>query len=277
MRRILLLIGFLCFGVALSGQPIISFYLDSGGEISRGRPFASIEESHELLIKGASNAPVRVEKRFNSQGNIVYQRTKSRAGGTVSETKWEYIDGQKFARKHHRYFVNIIGWREDEVIITYCQNNHKPEKIEVKKEGKLFQYATITTDSLNRIESVKVFLANGPQIFTERLRYLHSNNMIRVFVYKANEQFYGSWAYPLDPTKEFHTESMNRVYYPNGDIKIETLATTSKTEQAYYYEYEYDAQGNWIEKETYQVSLGRNNRIRNKKLEHRITRTITYQ
>ena len=67
------------------------------------------------------------------------------------------------------------------------------------------------------------------------------------------------------------------MFYPNGDVRIETLPDASKGDQGYYYEYDYDSQGNWITKETYQVKLGKDNKVSKKKLEHRITRKITYQ
>ena len=57
---------------------------------------------------------------------------------------------------------------------------------------------------------------------------------------------------------------------------VETLTHAVKGDQAYYYEYQYDNDNNWVVKETYQVKLGRNNKIRNKKLENRVTRKITY-
>jgi hypothetical protein len=171
----------------------------------------------------------------------------------------------------------MIGWREEIVKIEYNPETQVPEKITVEREGKLLQRATVEIDTMGKIEMVQVFNSSGAYSFIEKLIYLQSANIIRVLVYRPNNQFYGTWSYPIDPNKEFNVSAVSQEKYDNGDIRLETLTDASKGDQAYYYEYEYDSQGNWIIKDTYQVNLGKNNKIKKKKLEHRITRKITYQ
>jgi hypothetical protein len=257
-------------------QPLVSYYIGSRSEASRGQYFKTIEESSEVIIKGVAPIPYKVVKEFNPQGNIVSSISYNSAGGKTAETRWEYIDGVRLLKKHHRYFANIAGWREEVVNVEYDQDNMLPKKIELLKEGKVFQSAALTSDTLGRIEVAEVYGSTGAHITTEKLLYIVQSNMIRVMVYRANGQFHGSWTYPIDPNKEFNFESVSRQYYPNGDVMVETLYNSMQGDQAYYYDYNYDSQGNWIVKETYQVTLGRNNSIRNKKIEHRITRNITY-
>jgi hypothetical protein len=246
-------------------------------DISRGSHFLSIEEVSEVIIRGRSPIPFRVEKKFNSSGLIISEVSLNSAGGRNSETEWEYIDGTKLVYKHHRYFKNMAGWNEEEVKIEWDENTKLPQKIVVLKNGEIWQWALTTLDTLGRIESAKVFSSSGAHIFSERLMYIEPSNMIKVMVFKSNGLFSSTSSYPIDPKKEFSFESVSREYYPNGEIMIDTLEGSDKGDQAYYYEYEYDSQGNWIEKRTFQATLGRNNKIKNKNLENRVIRTITYQ
>lgn len=264
-------------GSTLFGQPMVSHFLAPQADISRGRNFQKIEELSEVIIRGVAPIPHRVEKHFNSDGFIVSQVALNSVGGRTSETKWEYAKGRSLVRKHHRFFMNISGWSEEEVLITRDDMTLIPTKIEVLKNGKMWQWALTMMDTLGRIESARVFGSTGAHVFSERFMYLEPSNMIRVMVYRANGLFVSTSTYPIDPKKEFTFESVSRQFYPNGDIMLETLSTAGKGDQAYFYEYEYDGQGNWIEKRTYQVKLGRNNRISNKNLENRVTRKITYQ
>jgi hypothetical protein len=194
-----------------------------------------------------------------------------------SDTRWEYTGDGRLTKMSHKYFVNMVGWREQILSIEYNPDTGIPERIVQEREGKPLQKGTIITDSLGRVEMVQVFNANGALSYIEKLIYLIPANMIRVLMYKPNNQFVGTWSYPLDPNKDYQISSVNQTMYPNGDVRIETLPDATKGDQAYYYEYEYDSQGNWITKETYQVKLGKENKITKKKLEHRITRKITYQ
>jgi hypothetical protein len=276
MIRFLFIIFLSVVSGVLGAQPLVGYYLGSRSEMSKGKPYKLIEEDSEVLIKGMSTVPFKVKKEFNSFGNIVSSISFNSSGGKTAETSWEYLDGKRLSRKHHRSFANLAGWREEIVIIDYDENTNFPTKIEFSKEGSMVQWALLFVDTLGKIELSKVYASSGAHIFTEKLIYLEQSNMIRVMVHRANGQFYGSWTYPIDPNKEFNVESVSRQYYPNGDIMVETLTNAAKGDQAYFYEYEYDSQGNWLVKKTYQVNLGKNNSIRNKKIENRVTRKISY-
>ena len=256
---------------------MVSHFLGVQSDISKGRNFRTIEEISEVQIRGVNPVPHRRVKQFNSKGSIVSDIIYNSAGGTSRETNWEYIDGVNLRRKHHRFFANIIGWQEEEVVIDWDSTTNLPQHIKVTKNGRVWQTAIIQPDTLGRIESARVLNANGGHVFTERFMYLESSNMIRITVFRPNGVFQSTWSYPIDRSKPFSFESVKRQYYPNGDVMVETLTNAVKGDQAYFYEYEYDGQGNWIERNNYQVELGRNDRIRRKKLEHKITRTITYQ
>jgi hypothetical protein len=171
----------------------------------------------------------------------------------------------------------MAGWNEEEVKIEWDETTKLPQKISALKNGEVWQWALTTVDTLGRIESAKVFSSSGAHIFSERLMYIEPSNMIKVMVFKANGLFSSTSSYPIDPSKEFSFESVSQEYYPNGDIMIDTLEGSGKGDQGYYYEYEYDDQGNWIEKRTFQATLGKNNKIKNKNLENRVIRKISYQ
>lgn len=260
----------------VAAQPMASYILSPQPEISRGNMFKHIVETSEVLIKGVNTPPTKVEKRFNINGLMVSSVTLNSAGGKTNETIWNYANDKYLVRKFQRSFVNMRGWSEEEVQITWDENHTLPSKIEVLKNGKLWQWAILLADSLKRIESARVISSTGAHVFTERFVYIEASNMIKVMVYRANGVFTGTSSFPLDQSKPFVFESVSRKCYPNGDIMIETLVDASKGDQAYYYEYEYDSQGNWITKNTYQVKLGKNDRISNKKIENRVTRVITY-
>ncbi|MFP4557050.1 MAG: hypothetical protein ACLFNU_09285 [Bacteroidales bacterium] len=276
-KRILLLAISLAFVTLASGQPMVSHFLENPSDKSKGRPFKRIEEVSEIIIKGVYAVPHRVVKEFNSHGNILSKISYNSAGGVSNETRWEYVDGVRLKRKESRFFANMLGWISEEVIIDWDEETMQPQKVRVVKNGKPWRTAFISLDTLGKVEGAKVIDSQGGRIFNENFIYLESSNMIKVMVHRANGIFYGSWSYPIDPLKEFEFESVSRQYYPNGEVKIETLSNAAKGDQAYYYEYEYDNQGNWIEKSTYQVKIGRKNKLRRKRLEHKVTRIITYQ
>jgi hypothetical protein len=258
-------------------QPVASHLLAPPAELSKGRAFRAIEEQSEVIFKGLQSYPHRVLKEFNEQGHIVSRIALNSAGGRESESHWEYFSGLKLLKKKHKFFANISGWTEDEVKVEWDVDRGLPLKVEITRNGKVMQWALSVIDTLGRIESLRVFGSTGAHTFTERFMYLESSNMVRVMVFKSNGVFTSNWTYPIDPTKEFSYDTVSRQFYPNGNVMIETLTDSNKGDQAYYYEYEYDSQGNWIEKRTYQANLGRNNTIRSKKLEHKLTRRIDYQ
>lgn len=257
-------------------QPMVGYFLSPQSELSKGRTFKSIKETSEIFLKGIAVTPTRVEKEFNTFGNITASVTYNSAGGKTREVYWEYVNGENLVRKHTRSFVNLRGWQEEEVILTWNDDHSTPQKILVKKNGKVWQSALFSSDSSRRFESAEVFDSKGDHVFTERFTYIEASNIIKVMVFKANGAFHGTSTYPIDHKKPFTFESVAQTLYPNGDVMIETLSNAVSGDQAYYYEYEYDSQGNWIEKRTFQVKLGRGNRVRNKNLENKISRTITY-
>lgn len=262
---------------ATHAQPVANHFLGMHPDVSNGKNFRSITEISEVILKGYAPVPHKTVKEFNSAGLITKQTSFNSAGGVGSETLWEYTTNLKLSRKHHRFFVNIAGWNEEEVTIEWDEEWKNPARIEIQKSGKLHQWATPSIDTLGTIETIQVFGPTGAHIFTERFNYIERSNMIRVMVYRATGQYVSSWSYPLDPSKPFNFESVSTQRYPNGLVRLEKLSMAGKGDQAYYYEYEYDNQKNWVEKRTYQVTLGKNDRIKKKKLENRITRTILYQ
>ncbi len=261
----------------LWAQPMVGYYFGRDREVNRGRKFKSIEETYEVKLKEVNVPAIKIVKTFDVKGNITSKISYGAEGGVSSDMKWIYNPNGDFLERKHRYFVNMVGWREELVRIEYNPDTRMPEKITVEREGKMLQRATVTIDTLGRIEMSQVYNASGALAFIEKLIYLQPANIIRVLVYRPNNQFYGTWSYPIDPGKEFAVSAVSQEKYDNGDIRLETLTDASKGDQAYYYEYKYDSQGNWIEKDTYQVNLGKSNKIKKKKLEHRITRKITYQ
>lgn len=276
-KRTLLVFVALFFSSALMGQPLVSHFLEKPSEVSKGRPFKRIEEMSEVVIKGVSTIPHKVVKEFNAYGNILSRISYNSAGGISNETHWEYVDGIRLKRKNFRFFANILGWKSEVIHIDWDEETKQPKKIRVVKNGKTWRTAIIQIDTLGKVESAKVLDSQGGHVFNENFIYLESSNMIKVMVSRSNGAFYGSWSYPIDPSKEFEFESVSRQYYPNGEVKLEFLSEDTKNKQAYYYEYKHDNQGNWIEKTTYQTKIGRKNKLRNKRMEHKVTRTITYQ
>lgn len=276
LQRILLLAVSFAILPQVLAQPMMSYLLLPQSEISRGRLYMHIEEESEVIIKGVNSTPNKVVMNFNPQGLMVSNTILNSAGGKTNEIHWEYAHNNRFVRKFQRSFVNMRGWSEEETVVTWDKDFTLPTKIEVFKNGKNWQWAILMADSLNRVESARVISSAGAHVITERLIYIEASNMIKVMIYRANGLFVGTVSYPINHNKPFVIETVSRKYYPNGEIMIETLTDAVKGDQAYFYEYEYDNQSNWIVKNTYQVKLGKNNRISKKKLEHRITRKITY-
>ncbi len=254
---------------------MVGYWLSPQPDISNGNPYKSIEETSEIIIDGINSSPTRIVKHFNELGYITSSVTYNSAGGTTNETKWEYQEGKYLIKKHERSFANFRGWTEEEVRIEWDSENNLPKRIEVYKNGELWQWATLNPNEEGKIETAMVYNSKG-LVYTENIMYLEPSNLIRVRIQRANRSFAGTASYPIDPLKPFSFDSVERKFYPNGDVMVETLTHAVKGDQAYYYEYQYDNDNNWVVKETYQVKLGRNNKIRNKKLENRVTRKITY-
>ena len=266
----------LLFAQAIAAQPMVGYFLSPQSELSQGSAFKSIEETSEIFLKGITVTPTRIQKEFNAFGNITSSITYNSAGGKTREIYWEYANDEKLVKKHSRSFINHRGWHEEEVILTWDEGYNIPHKILVKKNGQIWQSASFASDSTLRFELAEVFDGKGNHVFTERFTYIEASNIIKVMVIKPNGSFCGSSTYPIDHKKPYTFESVNQTYYPNGDVMIETLSSAVSGDQAYYYEYEYDSQGNWIEKRTFQVKLSRGNRVKKKKLENKISRKIIY-
>lgn len=264
MHKIIFILVFSVAAMTSLAQPFIGYYLGSTYESSKGGNFLFIEETYELTLKEITTLPYRTEKRFNPQGNIISEIVYGKTGGRNSETHWEYLNGTKLTLRHHKYFANMIGWQEESIRVEYDPASDLPKTISLDKNGKVFQWAIIAPDTLNRIESVKVFDARKAHIFTENLMYLDASNMIKVMVYRANGQFFGTWSYRLNEHKQYNFSTLKVKYNDNGDIMLETLSNAVKGDQAYYYEYQYDSRRNWIVKETYQVSLGSGDKVKKK-------------
>lgn len=278
MRKVFIGLFFLFGGYALvQAQPITDHLFSAPMGMSRSTPFRSITENSELIFKGHKTPPHRQEQQYDRQGCILSQISYNSSGGVSSETYWEYDEGNRLIGKKHRFFANFSGWNEVVIVIKRDSISFVPVGIEEFKNDKLVQWAVIMVDTLNRIEMARVFGPSGAHTFTEKMMYITRSNIVKVNVYRANGVHASTWSYPIDAQKPMVIESVTSQRYPNGDVMLEKLAGANMGDQAYYYEYEYDSKGNWIEKSTYQVTLGKKDKIKKKKLENRITRSITYQ
>jgi hypothetical protein len=170
----------------------------------------------------------------------------------------------------------MAGWKVDETRLAYNDTSGYLQELRVSKNGVPQSMCKVFCDSIGRPLDIRVLDNSGAYVMNEKIIYSPAINMIRVMLFKSSNQFAGSYTYPLDPSKPAKNNLLEREYYPNGEIMLDSIDSKSKTNQGYYYEYKYDSNGNWVEKETYQVMLGKNNKIKEKKLEHRITRTIKY-
>lgn len=265
------------FSAKALAQPVTAHLLAAPADHSQGQPFAYIEEISEVLIKGIKVPPHRTEKSFNAQGKILAQTSYNSSGGISSEMHWEYDEEQRVAVKRLGYFVNYVGWIEEEFHIVNDSITQLPVKIEEYKNGELMQWAAITTDSSGRLVAAKVVSTTKGHTFTEKIVYMDAANLVRVNVYRAVGMHVSSWSYPIDASRRMVVEAVSSRFYGNGNVKLEKLSGAQRGDQAYYYEYEYDSQGNWIEKRTYLVTLGKKDRIKRKKYENRITRKLTYR
>jgi len=276
MNTLVKIVVFCLLPIATFSQPTIDIYLNSHPYPSRGSTIESIEDNYELVINGVQPKPFKVSMMFDKVGNIVSEIKYGKSGGTLSETKWEYNQNSKLVRKNHRYFVNMLGWKVDEVQITYSDTTGYISDILIIKNGALLSNSKVFCDSQGKPFEVRVLDDKGAFTMIEKIGYSPNANLIRVMVLKSTNQFVSRWLYPIDPLKPYQSGQIERKYYPNDDVMLESLEDSTKIDQGYFYEYNYDGQGNWIEKTTYQVTLGKNGKIKDKKLEHKISRTIKY-
>lgn len=279
MRKLALLILFFILselGLYLQAQPLVEIYLNSRGSESRGPAFKSVEELHEVLVLDQAKTPsFRVVKQFNAQGKVVSEIKYNSAGGVQNEVRWKYnINGYPIRKTTHQ-FINYKGWVNEEITLKYNDTTGYLNEINKSVESKIINTALVSCDSTGRIVEVRVFNEKGELSGIDRLIYVPANNLIRVLSYKANDQFVMATAYPLDPNKPEPKSTLKREFNSHGDVILELLPG-SKIGQGYYYEYSYDTFGNWTEKLTYQCTVTPNGNVKDKKLEHRITRKIVY-
>ncbi|MGE0077442.1 MAG: hypothetical protein AB7S48_06255 [Bacteroidales bacterium] len=270
------LIVALAFGCVLRAQPVIEVYLNVVAPASRGANFSCVEETHEtLVLKGEKVPTFRIVKKFNSLGKLISEIKYNSAGGVQYEISWDYNAMGEPVRKFMRQFINYKGWTTEEVQFKYNDTTGYLLDMFFLYEKVKKQSAQINCDSIGRIKEVLIYNESGAFTNIERLLYVPANNSLRVVVLRSSEQFVAAYIYPLDYTKQPPKSSLKREYYPSGDIMLETLPD-SKMEQGYYYEYKFDSYGNWVEKFTYQCTVSSSNKVKNKKLEYKITRKITY-
>jgi YD repeat-containing protein len=276
MRQFLTIIFLILLTACALAQPTIEIYLTNHSYPSKGSAIESIEETYELMIQEIPPSPFKVMIRLDKTGKITSETKYGKAGGKQSETNWEYDQNQKLTKKTHRYFVNMLGWRAEETSLKYNDTTGYIAEIRFIKNGVLQSTSKVFCDSLGSPFDVRVLDDNGAFSTIEKIGYSPSANLIRVMILKSTSQFISRWLYPIDPSKPYQSGQIERQYYPNGEVMLESLEDQTKIDQGYFYEYTYDGQGNWVEKDTYQVSLGKNSKIKNKKLEHKIMRTIKY-
>jgi len=275
--KLLITIAIFClFSISALAQPTIEIYLANHPYPSKGSTIESIEENYELQIKEVPPQPFKILMLFDKNGFITNETKYGKAGGKLSETKWDYNQNQKLIKKTHRYFVNMLGWKFDETQLSYNDTTGYISEIRFIKNSALQSTSKVFCDSLGKPFEVRVLDDKGVFSMIEKIGYSPSANIIRVMILKSTNQLVSRWLYPIDQSKPYQIGQVEKQYNANGDVMLESLDVQSKTDQGYYYEYRYDGQGNWIEKETYQVTLGRSSKIKEKKLEHKISRTIKY-
>lgn len=276
MKRLLIFALTITSFNCTSAQPTIEIYLTNHPNSTQGSKIESIEETYELMIKEVPPRAFKITMMFDNMGNILSETKYSKAGGKQGETKYEYNQNHKLTKKTHRYFVNMLGWKTDETYLNYNDTTGFVSEIRILKNGALQSMSKVFCDSIGKPREIRVLDDKGGFSMIEKISFSPSANLIRVMMLRPTGQLVSRWMYPIDSTKPYQTGQIERQYYPNGAVMLESLEDQTKTDQGYFYEYNYDNQGNWIEKDTYQVTLGKKNKIKDKKLEHKILRTIKY-
>jgi len=193
----------------------------------------------------------------------------------MGESTWEYNSKGELTKKVNRQFMNFKGWITEQTLLSYNDTSGVLQEITTIFENQVTLRAEVIPDKDLKITEVLLYNEKNMHVGTERVVYLPQNNTIRVLSYKPNEQFIGATTYPLDPKLPEPPSAIKREFNSHGDVVLEALPN-SKMEQGYYYEYKYDSYGNWIEKLTYQCKVTKNGKVKDKMLEHKITRNITY-
>jgi hypothetical protein len=276
MRQMLFIFIYGLISIATIAQPTIDIFLTAHPIPSKGKEIESIEDKYELIISDVKPKPFKVNMTFDKNGNIVSDASFGKAGGRIGENKWEYNENQKLTKKTHKYFLNMLGWRNEEITIKYNDTTGFVSEILYTKNGTLLSSSKVFCDHEGKPIEVRVLDNTGAFSSIERIAYSPDANIIRVMLFTPTNQFISRWVYPMNYLKPYQSGQVEKQYYPNGDIMLESLEEETKLDQGYFYEYKYDSQGNWIEKDTYQVTIGKNSKIKDKKLEHKIFRTIKY-
>jgi hypothetical protein len=276
MKYFVTIIFYSLLTITINAQPTIEIYLTTHAYPAKGSRIESTEETFELMIQDVTSHPFKITKQFDKDGNIISEIWYGKTGGKQSETKWEYSQDQKLKKKTHRYFVNMLGWKIEEALLVYNDTTGYISEIRFTKNGIIQATSIVFCDSIGNPKEVRVLDDKGAFSMIEKIGYSPKANTIRVMLLKSTNQYLNHCTYPIDSTKPYQTPQVDKQYYPNGAVMLESLEKQTKTEQGYYYEYTYDDQGNWVTKDTYQVTFGKNKKIKDKKLEHKIQRTIKY-
>ncbi|HBI80498.1 MAG TPA: hypothetical protein DDY04_00755 [Bacteroidales bacterium] len=276
MRLKFILLHIILIPLYTASQPVVGIYFSTRASESRGLAFSKVEEIHELLIP-QSGIPsyFRVIKQYNPSGKIISEKRYNKAGGIMGESTWEYNSKGELTKKVNRQFMNFKGWITEQTLLSYNDTSGVLQEITTIFENQVTLRAEVIPDKDLKITEVLLYNEKNMHVGTERVVYLPQNNTIRVLSYKPNEQFIGATTYPLDPKLPEPPSAIKREFNSHGDVVLEALPN-SKMEQGYYYEYKYDSYGNWIEKLTYQCKVTKNGKVKDKMLEHKITRNITY-
>lgn len=257
----------------VAAQPFLDVYLQSLQPASRGSRFSVIEEEQELHLTGKK---LNVRQTYNAHGKILYELGKNSRGGRSSETKWEYTSSGKLLKRTGERYVNVVGWTTEVVEFHYNDSSEHLEGIVHTVGDGFSQRADVRCDSTGMPVEAKVYNTKGTLINIERVIRIPASNCIRVTRHTPSGLFSGSYNYPIDPKGPVPTNNLKREFNEYGDVVLEALEGKLKLNQAYYYEYEYDSQGNWTTRHTYSCSIAQGNKPRNKKLEYTVVRKITY-
>jgi len=276
MRLKFILLHIILIPLYTASQPVVGIYFSTRASESRGLAFSKVEEIHELLIP-QSGIPsyFREIKQYNPSGKIISEKRYNKAGGIMGESTWEYNSKGELTKKVNRQFMNFKGWITEQTLLSYNDTSGVLQEITTIFENQVTLRAEVIPDKDLKITEVLLYNEKNMHVGTERVVYLPQNNTIRVLSYKPNEQFIGATTYPLDPKLPEPPSAIKREFNSQGDVVLEALPN-SKMEQGYYYEYKYDSYGNWTEKLTYQCKVTKNGKVKDKMLEHKITRNITY-
>ncbi len=276
MKSFISIAVFLSFTFIATAQPTIDAYLANSRIFSKGGAIESTEDTFELLVKNIPPKPFKVITKYNNEGYLTTETRFNNLNAKQSETVWTYNANKKLTKKTQTYFVNMIGWKVDEVILKYNDTTGYISEIQYFKNKVLQSASKVFCDNYGLPYEARVLDEKGAYEGIERISYSPNANIIRVMLLQASGKFSGLTIYPIDYSKPFQSGTVEKQYYQNGDVMLESLDYQTKTDQGYFYEYQYDGNGNWIEKDTYQVTIGKNDKIKDKKLEHKVVRKIKY-